>query len=528
LRFDGDTAPYDYKPHLQWWGLSVLEGVWECFKRYETGNVSASSLLQDFDLYVHSLSGLADMIAKGQENHIRARMQALAMGRSVTGGIVIDKDREQVDFLTRSVAGVSDIVDRLKEDVQGASRLPHTKLWGSSPSGLGADGRSEDSGFAQETNQWQQDHLDRPLRQFYKVLAACSDGNAKTELPDDWKIHFHSTFVLSDAEKAELRSKVAAADSQYIQSQVLQPHEVAVARYGGAEWTMEVNLIDRAPDGAIKQPEEPASPPVFGGDLAPLDQPGAGNVDGPPAGQPEDATGQAAAADEGGGNGEALQGPSPAEEEIPRTDGASQGRADGCCKPCDAAEADGLPKPCEAAQADTAEEELTDGQHPASVAATMHRWKRGNLHSGTGQPGEHREVVAYDPEHHQQAIAIALALAGQARPRSGRGRRRGVKADGSRATGRQLVAGVPVVVRADGSAHLVGAHGEALPLAAAIGFDSAGIWEVLDGATQQWCAVVGVEHESAVRAAAGPGARVRRMDSIDMVAMGVRCDAYDA
>lgn len=46
-------------------------------------------------------------------------------------------------------------------------------------------------------------------------------------------------------------------------------------------------------------------------------------------------------------------------------------------------------------------------------------------------------------------------------------------------------------------------------------------------ATGEWFAVVGVADQQALQAAAGPDATIRRLDSIDLVAMGIRCDAYE-
>jgi hypothetical protein len=89
-----------------------------------------------------------------------------------------------------------------------------------------------------------------------------------------------------------------------------------------------------------------------------------------------------------------------------------------------------------------------------------------------------------------------------------------------------VVAGVPLDVRADGSAALVGPYGQPIAgLNAAVGFDSEGLWEVL-GAGGQWCAVVGVNDAELVSTAAGASARVRRLDGLDLIAMGVRCDSY--
>ncbi len=451
LRFEGDPVPYRYKSHFRWWGVSVLQSVWEVFKRYEVGQASAANILHDFSLYVQKIKGLSAMVGAGKGDLVSNRMALNALMRSVIGGIALDADGEEASFLTRSAAGVDSIIEKLKDEVQGASRIPHTKLWGASPSGLGATGHSEATNFAQEIHEVQEEHIDRPLRQFYETLAACSSNNAAMELPEDWKLDFHSTVMLSDLEEAELRSKTASADNQYITSGVLQPNEVALARFGGPSYSLETTLLDREENGAIKQDPNNQLPPTFGGDLAELP------------GQP---------ATQGPG---ALPGD---QQQALRGDGAAE-RDDGCCSPCDAATAKGEPSP-----------------------------------------------VPYDKGSFKQAVAIALLIAGEEKPRRGRGRRPGVRADGSRVTGRRVVAGVPLDVNADGSANLVGPYGNRLGLEAAVGFDSSGLWEVV-GPAGDWTAVVGVEEQATVAAAAGEGARVRRLNSIDLLAMGVRCDSYD-
>jgi hypothetical protein len=464
LRFEGDSVPYSYKSHFRWWGVSVLQSVWSVFKRYETGQASAANILNDFSLYVQKVKGLKGMVERGNGDLITNRLALNAMMRSVIGGIALDADGEEASFLTRSAAGVESIIEKLKDEVQGASRIPHTKLWGSSPSGLGATGHSEKADFAQEVHMIQEDHIDRQLRQFYETLAACSTNKAAMKLPEDWQIDFHSTITLSDLEEAELRGKVASADSQYLNAGVLQPNEVAVARFGGAKFSIETTLLDREKNGAIKQDPQNLPPPTFGGDLATL---------------PGEAIGQ--------GQGQGQQ-------QVPRGDSGDE-RDDGCCSPCDAATARGKPATCN--------DGAVDGQQQADDQL------------------EGQQAAA--AEAHVKAIARAIA---QGKGRKGRGRRPGVRADGSRVTGRRVVAGVPVDVRIDGTATLVGPYGQALALEAAVGPDPTGLWEVLSPAGQ-WTAVLGVKDQAMVVAAAGPGARVRRLDGLDLLAMGVRCDSYE-
>ena len=155
----------------------------------------------------------------------------------------------------------------------------------------------------------------------------------------------------------------------------------------------------------------------------------------------------------------------------------------------------------------------------------MHRFKHGTLHSGTGKPGEHRNELEH-PDDRRQAIAIALSIAGGGRPKRRAGRRRTVRQDATPLPARLSVAGVCVDVGIDGIGPLIGAYGTPTPHQAVVGPDRDGLWEVIDSAGN-WTAVVGVSDQQALAAAAGPGATIRRLDAIDLVAMGVRCDAYE-
>ena len=68
------------------------------------------------------------------------------------------------------------------------------------------------------------------------------EGPTNGQLPDSWRIAFNPLFELNEREMADVRARVAAVDGRYIQLGVLSPKEVADARYGGSEWSMELTL----------------------------------------------------------------------------------------------------------------------------------------------------------------------------------------------------------------------------------------------------------------------------------------------
>jgi uncharacterized protein len=508
LRFEGEEVPWRWKSHFNWWGASVLQPLWEVFSRYETGQSSAASLLHDFDQFIHKIPGLGQMISAGNQEAITRRLEVNQMARSVYKALVLDAN-EDASFITRSAAGIADVLDRLVQEVIGATSLPHTKLWGESPSGLGATGRSEDRSFAQDVAEYQEDFLQDPLRQFYETLMRCSEEPYSGEPPEDWRIQFRPTFVMSDEETAELRQKVAAADSQYIQAGVLRPNEVALARFGRPEFSLDTTLIDREADGSIKQEEMDDTQIEFGGDFG-QQAPGAEGQEqqGAPGAAPVQAQELAA-----------PQQP----QQRPTTDAADAP----CCESCGRGEE--CEEDCEGSSCEKEDEQPDDPakhKHPDKVGQVMHRWKHGTLHSGTGTKGEHRGPVPYGKGSRKQAIAIALSIAGKSKPRRRAGRRRTVREDAWELPARLQVAGVTVDVGADGTGPLVGPYGTATPHQAVVGPDPSGLWEVMDSGTGEWFAVVGVSDQQALVAAAGPDAIVRRLDAIDLVAMGVRCDVY--
>lgn len=269
LRFDGIWLPYRTRQKNYGWGMSILQSVYDSFKHYYSGTSSMATLLTEFDIFVHKVRGLASMLAAGKEGQVRDRLQLNDMSKSIYRGYAIDAEKEELAFVSRQFGGVSEILEKLRIDVIAAAGIPHTLLFGQSPSGLGATGRSEERDFAKTCHHYQETHFRKPLTKLMEYIMLSKTGPTGGKVPDNWRVSFKPLFEMNERELADVRARVAAVDARYIQVGVLTPQEVADSRFGKSEYSIETTI-----DPSIKReiPQKAAAGQVPPGGRDPMDQ----------------------------------------------------------------------------------------------------------------------------------------------------------------------------------------------------------------------------------------------------------------
>jgi len=291
LRFDGIWLPYRTRQKNYGWGMSVLQSVFESFNHYYSGTSSIATLLTEFDIFVHKVRGLASMLVAGKESQVRDRLQLNDMSKSIYRGYAIDAEKEELEFIGRNFGGVSEILEKLRIDIIAASGIPHTLLFGQSPSGLGATGRSEERDFAKICHHYQETHFRKPLTKLMEYIMLSKTGPTNGRVPDNWRVSFKPLFEMNEREIADVRARVAAVDARYIQVGVLTPQEVADSRFGKSEYSIETTIdpsIAREMPAKIGGNGQMAVPP---GGRDPLDQAnGTLPMDGTRGASPDDQT----------------------------------------------------------------------------------------------------------------------------------------------------------------------------------------------------------------------------------------------
>ena len=240
-RFDGLYLPWNLRVRNVGWGQSVLQLIWDAFKRYESGMMGLETMLTDADLFVHSIPGLFNRIAAGNESDIRKRLEANILSRSMYKGMVIDKE-ETVTYLNRALNNISSATDPFIKDLQAATGWPAAILMGESPGGLGKEGRFEERLWASLVENWQELYCMSAVEQIFSYILASKEGPTRGRPPRNWSVSFPSAFTETDKEKADIRSAQAQIDNTYISLGVLNAIEVREARFGGTDFNIETTL----------------------------------------------------------------------------------------------------------------------------------------------------------------------------------------------------------------------------------------------------------------------------------------------
>ena len=240
-RFDGLYLPWNLRSRNTGWGQSVLQLIWEAFKRYETAMSGLESMTSDSDVFVHKIPGLFNRIAAGNEANLRKRLEANNLSRSVYGGMVVDTE-EEIAFINRALSNIATATDPFIKDLQAATGWPASILMGDSPGGLGKEGRFEERVWASLVEQWQETYCRTPITEVFTYVLASREGPTRGRIPESWSVDFPSVFTQTEKEEAELQQLKAASDIQYIQFGVLNALEVRESRFGGTKYSIDTKL----------------------------------------------------------------------------------------------------------------------------------------------------------------------------------------------------------------------------------------------------------------------------------------------
>lgn len=222
-------------------GWSQLNRVWHVLRDFNMGWGSAMALLHDFSQAAFKIKGLAGLIAQDRDDVIRTRIQMVDLARSTIRAVLMDSE-EEFERKATPTSGLAELLHEALARVAAAADMPITRLFGTSPGGLGSNGEQETTTWYDRVDMYRTLRIHPQLTQLVRLQMRSRTGPCRGVEPKRWKLAFNPLKQLSKTEEAAYRASVANTDNVYFAMGAVSPEEIAFSRWGGDEYSGEMNI----------------------------------------------------------------------------------------------------------------------------------------------------------------------------------------------------------------------------------------------------------------------------------------------
>lgn len=257
LQFDGVDVPRRARAQNKGWGDSVVQSMYSRIRGLADSYVGVETLIQEYIIGVFTIDNLQDLIANGDEDLIRRRLQVVDMSRHILNSVLVDKE-EDYKRISASAAGLHNLVNKLEQALAAVTGIPVTLLFGQSPAGLKATGASDVRFYYDSIAAQQEQKLRSQSERLVDLSLRADDG---PDLPSgdgedvSWSLRFVPLWEPTEAEIIEMRARQAETDERYINAGVVTNSEVALSRFGGEEYSVETTISEERL-ALLRTPEE--------------------------------------------------------------------------------------------------------------------------------------------------------------------------------------------------------------------------------------------------------------------------------
>jgi phage-related protein (TIGR01555 family) len=223
LRFDGIDIPWRIRQNNQYWGISILQRVYDAITNAKTVGDSIASMTYESSIDVVQVKNLFQQLAApGGTEKVIERFQLADTIKSFNNMLILD-ETEQYDKSTVQFGALPDIMTRFLNVVAAAADVPATRMLGQSAQGLNATGEGDLKNYYDMVQAKQEVDLGPKLRYLDEVLVRSTFGS----MPKDWSFEFESLWQVPPAARALIELQNAQRDEIYMRNGVVTSSVVA-------------------------------------------------------------------------------------------------------------------------------------------------------------------------------------------------------------------------------------------------------------------------------------------------------------
>lgn len=251
VRHLGAEMPYQQALTENLWGASVLERLYDRMLAFDSASTGAAQLVHKAYLRTLKVKDMRAVVAAGGQalNGLVKYAEQMRRYQGIEGITMIDAEDEFEVQQSTAMSGIADVIDKLAEQISGATQIPLARLFGQAPGGLNSDGDSHLQTYYEGIAQKQQ----KSLHGGVYLLCALSAQSNGIKLPDDFGVKFRALKQLDDTQKATVAKTIgeavqAAKDGGIIGTQTSLKELRQSSRTTGIFTNITQEQIDQADD----------------------------------------------------------------------------------------------------------------------------------------------------------------------------------------------------------------------------------------------------------------------------------------
>jgi phage-related protein (TIGR01555 family) len=247
LTFIGREVPDLLKPAYNFGGISLTQLMQPFVVMWLKTRLSVNNLISNFSTTIIATDMSATLEEGSDGSSFLNRLKLFVQARSNQGVGAINKDTEEVVQVNTPLGGLSELQAQSQEHMASPGHIPLIKMFGITPTGLGATGEGEITCWYD----WIGAYQNKFYGPHYDKLLIAAQCDLFGEVDDDIGYEWESLSDPTVKESSEIRKSDADMDVAYITNGVITPDE-ARARLQNDPQSGYSNLSGKAPE-----PEEP-------------------------------------------------------------------------------------------------------------------------------------------------------------------------------------------------------------------------------------------------------------------------------
>jgi phage-related protein (TIGR01555 family) len=242
------------------WGDSELRRCIDEINDMVSSKGGIAELMQEANIDVITREGLTDELSTDQDDSVIKRYELFSLMKSTINMALLDGG-EKLDRQTLNLGGVAPILDTFMIWIAGAARMPMTKIFGTSASGMNATGEGDKKNYYDSVRSQQNGDLSLSMRQVDEVLVRSATGS----FPIDYDYVWNPLEQLDGVQVAQAQLLTMQKHSLAVQSNFATRAQVMRNLQSNEEYQYEDGVIDELVeleegnlfDEVVNEPVEP-------------------------------------------------------------------------------------------------------------------------------------------------------------------------------------------------------------------------------------------------------------------------------